>query len=115
MPERKFRHFFIKTFTLTKKHISYIYKTMKFVIYICCFFLSVTALSQSDEALAKSYFDRGEFEKALISYQNLYQGKKNNLNYFFRIIEIHQQLEQYDFAELLLKEKITGQRDGQRR
>ncbi|MCK0107748.1 tetratricopeptide repeat protein [Flavobacteriaceae bacterium S0825] len=86
---------------------------MKFVIYICCFFLSVTAFSQNDEALAKNYFDRGEFEKALISYQNLYQEKKNNLNYFFRIIEIHQQLEKYDLAELLLKEKISGQRDGQ--
>jgi len=86
---------------------------MKFVIYICCFFLSVTAFSQNDEALAKNYFDRGEFEKALISYQNLYQEKKNNLNYFFRIIEIHQQLEKYDLAEILLKEKINGQRDGQ--
>ena len=86
---------------------------MKFVIYICCFFLSVTAFSQNDEALAKSYFDRGEFEKALISYQNLYQEKKNNLNHFFKIIEIHQQLEQYDLAEFLLKERIKGQRDGQ--
>ncbi|WP_347924204.1 tetratricopeptide repeat protein [Pontimicrobium sp. SW4] len=86
---------------------------MKFIIYISCFFLSVTAFSQNDEALAKSYFDNGEFEKALISYQNLYQTKKNNLNYFFTIIEIHQQLEQYDLAELLLKERINGQRDGQ--
>lgn len=86
---------------------------MKFVIYLYCFFFSVTAISQNDEALAKSYFDKGEFEKALISYQNLYQEKKNNLNYFFKIIEIHQQLEQYDIAERLLKERISGRRDGQ--
>jgi len=86
---------------------------MKFVIYICCFLFSFTAISQSDDALAKSYFDNGEFEKALISYQKLYNEKKNNLNHFFKIVEIHQQLEQYDIAELLLIEKITGRRDGQ--
>ncbi|TJY37744.1 tetratricopeptide repeat protein [Pontimicrobium aquaticum] len=86
---------------------------MKFVIYICCFLFSLTAFSQNDDALARSYFDTGEFEKALISYQNLYNEKKNNLNYFFKIVEIHQQLEQYDIAESLLKEKITGKRDGQ--
>ena len=86
---------------------------MKFVIYICCFLFSFNVFSQNDDALAKSYFNTGEFEKALISYQSLYSNKKNNLNYFFRIVEIHQQLEQYDIAELLLKEKITGRRDGQ--
>tara|TARA_R110002073_G_scaffold221808_4_gene381999 strand:- start:20322 stop:22103 length:1782 start_codon:yes stop_codon:yes gene_type:complete len=86
---------------------------MKFIIYISCFFFSFSAISQNDEALAKNYFDNGEFEKALISYQNLYTQKKNNLNYFYKIIEIHQQLEQYDLAESLLKEKIKGQRDGQ--
>ena len=86
---------------------------MKYIIYICCFLFSFAAISQNDDALAKSYFDTGEFEKALISYQNLYNEKKNNLNYFFKIVEIHQQLEQYDLAESLLKEKITGRRDGQ--
>lgn len=113
MPELRFRHFFIKIFTITKTHISYIYRAMKFIIYISCFFFSFSAISQNDEALAKNYFDNGEFEKALISYQNLYTQKKNNLNYFYKIIEIHQQLEQYDLAESLLKEKIKGQRDGQ--
>ena len=113
MPELRFRHFFIKIFTITKTHISYIYRAMKFIIYISCFFFSFSAISQNDEALAKNYFDNGEFEKALISYQNLYTQKKNNLNYFYKIIEIHQQLEQYDLVESLLKDKIKGQRDGQ--
>jgi len=52
--------------------------------------------------LAKDYFDRGEFQKALISYQKLYEEKKGNINYFMRIVEIHQQLEQLDIAEQLL-------------
>jgi hypothetical protein len=54
--------------------------------------------------LAKDYFDRGEFQKALISYQKLYEEKKGNINYFMRIVEIHQQLEQLDIAEQLLFE-----------
>ena len=59
------------------------------------------SFSQNEE-LAKEYFDRGEFQKALISYQKLYEEKKGNINYFMRIVEIHQQLEQLDIAEQLL-------------
>ena len=69
--------------------------------------------SQADESLAEDYFDRGQFEKALISYQKLYSEKNNNLNYFYRIIEIYQQLENYQAAELMLMEKVSGQRNPQ--
>ncbi len=113
MPEPWFRHFFIKTFTVTNKHIYYIYKAMKSVIYILALLCCLTVTSQSDEMLAKSYFDRGEFEKALISYQKLYAEKKGNANYFFKIIQIHQQLEQYDISEKLLLEQIETQRNPQ--
>jgi tetratricopeptide (TPR) repeat protein len=57
--------------------------------------------------LAKDYFDKGEFKKALISYQKLYDAKKNNSNFFFKIVQIHQQLEQYDASEQLLMEKAN--------
>jgi tetratricopeptide (TPR) repeat protein len=74
---------------------------MNKLIYIFCFLCCFASFSQNEE-LAKDYFDRGEFQKALISYQKLYEEKKGNINYFMRIVEIHQQLEQLDIAEQLL-------------
>jgi tetratricopeptide (TPR) repeat protein len=86
---------------------------MKHLIYICCLFFVVNVFSQTDETLAKDYFDKGEFEKALISYQKLYNENLNNPNYFFRIIEIYQQLENYQEAELMLMEKVNSYRNPQ--
>jgi len=74
---------------------------MNKLIYIFCFLCCFASFSQNEE-LAKDYFDRGQFQKALISYQKLYEEKKGNINYFMRIVEIHQQLEQLDIAEQLL-------------
>lgn len=86
---------------------------MKYIIYICCLVFTCNTFSQADETLAKDYFDRGEFEKALISYKKLYDEKQNNVNYFFRVVEIYQQLENYTAAELLLMDKVNSQRNPQ--
>ncbi len=112
MPELRFRHFFIKIFTKTNRHIYYIYRAMKSLLYIYSLLFCLTAVSQN-EMLAKDYFDRGEFEKALISYQKLYEVKKGNVNYLMKIIQIHQQLEQYDISEQLLIEKINTSKNPQ--
>jgi len=66
-----------------------------------------------NEILAKEYFDRGEFQKALISYEKLYEEKKGNVNYFIKIVEIHQQLENLDIAETLLLEKSAKSKNPQ--
>ncbi len=63
--------------------------------------------------LAKDYFDKGEFEKALISYQKLNEANQNNSNYFFKIVQIHQQLEQYDVSEQLLLEQVDRSKNPQ--
>ncbi|NND51298.1 MAG: hypothetical protein HKN54_02765, partial [Flavobacteriaceae bacterium] len=80
---------------------------MRTLLLICAFMCSFGLAAQSEQ-LAKGYFDKGQFEKALISYQKLYDANKGNTNYFFKIIEIHQQLEQLDIAEELLFEKINA-------
>ena len=85
---------------------------MKALFLTCFLFISILAFAQDDE-LAKQYFDRGEFQKALISYQKLYELKKGNFNYFFRIVEIHQQLEQLDKSETLLLEKALSDKNPQ--
>ena len=85
---------------------------MNRLIYIFCFFFSLLSFSQNEE-LAKEYFDRGEFQKALISYEKLYEEKKGNINYFIRIVEIHQQLENLDIAEQLLLEMSSKSKNPQ--
>lgn len=85
---------------------------MKRLIYILFFFCSLTSFSQNDQ-LAKEYFDRGEFEKALISYQKLYEQKKGNINYFIKIVEIYQQLENFDIAEKMLLDKSSTSKNPQ--
>ncbi|PNQ74586.1 hypothetical protein C1T31_00090 [Hanstruepera neustonica] len=70
-------------------------------------FLISTSLFSQEDLLAKEYFKNGEFEKALASYQALYKKTPNNNNYFVALIKSHQQLEQLDEAEALLKNQIS--------
>ncbi len=72
---------------------------------ILCLLLSTLAFSQSEQ-LAEDYFNRGEFNKALLSYQSLYQ-KKNDSKYFDKIIESLQQLERYQESDSLLKDRLV--------
>lgn len=70
-------------------------------------------LHAQDDDLAKEYFNNGDFEKALISYQRLLEEKPGNQNYFLKIVEIHHQLEHYDIVRELLLEKITKNKNPQ--
>lgn len=80
---------------------------MKQLLCLIFLFIGWSSFSQSDEEqLAADYFIRGEFEKALISYQKLYDGQPSNYNYIFHLIKTHQELEQFDAAEALLRSKL---------
>ena len=57
-----------------------------------------------DDSNAKEYYKNGDFEKALHEYKELYAQSSSNINYITQIISTHQQLEQYDEAELFLVE-----------
>jgi tetratricopeptide (TPR) repeat protein len=60
-----------------------------------------------NEQLAQNYFDKGEFEKALISYQELITAQPFNGNYFQRIIDCYQQLKQYEASEKSILERYN--------
>ena len=51
--------------------------------------------AQNSEVLADSYYKKGAFKKALIIYENLNKEKPYSYKYIFRLVETHQQLEQY--------------------
>jgi tetratricopeptide (TPR) repeat protein len=60
-----------------------------------------------NEQLAQNYFDKGEFEKALISYQELIAAQPFNGYYFQRIIDCYQQLKQYEASEKSILERYN--------
>jgi tetratricopeptide (TPR) repeat protein len=71
-------------------------------------FLTFTLFVQSqNEQLAQNYFDRGEFEKAVISYEELLKNQPNNFNFFQKSIECYQQLEQFEKAEKALQDRFN--------
>lgn len=58
-----------------------------------------------NEQLAQNYFDKGSFEKALVSYEELLKSQPGNGNYFQRVIDCRQQLMQYEKAHVELEER----------
>ncbi len=70
---------------------------------LCC-----GIVSSQNEQLAQNYFDKGDFEKARLSYESLLKAQPYNYVYFQRIVECYQQLEQYALAEKAIEERIKN-------
>lgn len=71
------------------------------LLIVLCFFVCSQVFAQND-ILAKDYFKKGDFEKALHEYKRLYAKSPSNINYINQLIITHQELEQYDEVETLL-------------
>jgi len=76
----------------------------RFFFLLIALLFSVLLFSQTEE-IADDYFKRGEYEKALITYQRLNENN-NNLNIFNKIISTLQQLERYDEAQQAIVDRI---------
>ncbi|MCL6296305.1 tetratricopeptide repeat protein [Jejuia spongiicola] len=76
------------------------------ILFILCLLFSTSLFSQ-DDALAKDYFNKGDFEKALYEYKKLYAKSPSNINYINQLVTAHQQLEQYNEAEDFLLRLIN--------
>tara|TARA_B110000003_G_scaffold275922_1_gene320042 strand:+ start:831 stop:2615 length:1785 start_codon:yes stop_codon:yes gene_type:complete len=86
---------------------------MKFVV---CFFLSLFCLvssAQVDPALAKNYYQSGEFEKALVLYKKLQITSRSNPDYSLKLIECHQQLNQFKSAQDHIESQVIKSRHPQ--
>ncbi len=80
---------------------------MRCLLFVCGFLINFSLFAQSEQ-LAKNYFDQGEYEKALKTYERLAKTHPANANFFFGIVSSHQQLENYKAAEVLLFEKLEN-------
>ncbi|WP_299333465.1 tetratricopeptide repeat protein [uncultured Psychroserpens sp.] len=72
---------------------------------VLLFICSYSLVFAQSEQLADDYFKRGEFEKALLTYQKLNEKKKSS-KYIYKIIETFQQLERYDEAQALIEQRM---------
>ncbi len=77
---------------------------MKKIIFLLLFCCSGIVFSQNEQ-LAQNYFDKGDFEKAKISFEELLKLQPYNAYYFQRIIECYQQLGFFNEAEKSIQER----------
>ncbi|WP_395054828.1 tetratricopeptide repeat protein [Flavobacterium sp.] len=84
---------------------------MKKILLLLFLSLSLFVQSQSEQ-LAQNYFDRGEFEKAQIAFEELLKAQPNNFNYFQKTIECYQQLSQFEKAEKSIQDRLDKYKQG---
>ena len=77
----------------------------KLLLHIALFF-SLVGFSQNEQ-LAQYYYDKGDFEKALVSYQELSNSLPSNPFYFQRKLDCMQQLLQFDPAEKEIQDRLA--------
>lgn len=82
----------------------------KLFLHIALFF-SLVCFSQNDQ-LAQYYYDKGDFEKAKISFEELLKSAPHNSQYFQKTIECYQQLQQFDVAEKAIQARLNTYKQG---
>jgi len=84
---------------------------MKYLILHIALFFSLFCFSQNEQ-LAQYYFDKGDFEKAKISFEELLKATPQNSQYFQKTVDCYQQLQQFDLAEKVLRERLDKYKQG---
>jgi tetratricopeptide (TPR) repeat protein len=77
----------------------------KIFIYIVLLW-STVAFSQNEQ-LAQYYYEKGDFEKARISYEELLNSTPSYTQYFLRVVDCYQQLQKFDVAEKAIEERYN--------
>ena len=84
---------------------------MKNIILYIVLLWSAFALAQNEQ-LAQYYYDKGDFEKAKISYEELLKISPSNTQYFLRTIDCYQQLQQFDLAQKVIQDRYNRYKQG---
>jgi len=73
------------------------------LLFFSCLF-SFWVSAQNDQ-LALDYFEKGEFEKAVILYEEIHTKQTTNLFFFEKLLHCYRQLQQFDKAENLIEKR----------
>lgn len=82
---------------------------MRSIALLLLLLISTCAMAQSD-LLAKNYFYQGEYAKAISIYDKLVRKNPGRLDFLKSLVEANQQLENFEEAERLLKERLSSGR-----
>jgi tetratricopeptide (TPR) repeat protein len=72
---------------------------------------SLFAFAQNEQ-LAQYYYDKGDFEKAKMGYEELLLSVPQNMQYFLRTVDCYQQLQQFDIAEKAIQTRLDKYNQG---
>ena len=80
-------------------------------------FLNITLLFSlfgfaQNEQLAQYYYEKGDFEKARIGYEELLKSIPQNTQYFLKTVDCYQQLKQFDTAEKSIQQRFDKYKQG---
>ncbi|MEL4306614.1 tetratricopeptide repeat protein [Joostella sp. CR20] len=78
---------------------------MRVFLLIIFFLIGIFKISAQDEAIAQQYFEKGDFEKAVVYYQKLYNKNPNNRTFVLAVVNCYQQLNQLEKSEAILLKK----------
>ncbi|WP_298222422.1 tetratricopeptide repeat protein [Flavobacterium sp.] len=78
---------------------------MKKIVCLLTLLCSGIVFSQNEQ-LAQNYFDKGDFEKAKISFEELLKAQPYNSLYFQKVVECEQQLQQFELADKAIQDRI---------
>ncbi len=78
---------------------------MRFTIIVIFILISIAGHAQSAE-LANAYFRKGEYEKAILLYQPLFESNPIRQDYFKSLLTCYQQVESFTDAQALIEEQI---------
>ena len=84
---------------------------MKYLILHIALFFSLVCFSQNEQ-LAQYYYEKGDFEKAKISFEELLKATPQNYQYFIRIVDCYQQLQDFSTSEKLIKDRLDKYKEG---
>ncbi len=82
---------------------------MRIIVLLLALVFTVPVLAQS-EALGKNYFEKGEYEKALVIFKKLARQNPHRSDYSMYLLKSYQQLEDYEAAQKIIIANLTGAR-----
>ena len=84
---------------------------MKHLFLYIFLFITLAGFAQNEQ-LALNYFEKGDFEKALIAYEELLKNQPSNNIYFQKVLESNQQLSHFDKAKELIQARMDKYKQG---
>lgn len=79
---------------------------MKRILFVCLAIMAGLALRAQDSRLAQQYFQNGEYEKAAVLFEQLYEANLQNDYFFDRYVDCLISLERYDACEKAIRKQI---------